>query len=289
MRLSERLARLCVFLGARLPLRVSYAVAQAVAGAMYALSPPLRADSESTAAYVLGQPRGKPEVKEAARRSMRNYARDVVDLLRYTGRPVSSRARVSFDRLDRLDEALAEGKGVILLGLHLGAWDVGAAYLAQCGYPMSAVVLSPRANDGLDRFMHTLRAGAGVEVISTRDGVFGAGEALRRNTVLCVLIDGPTEGKSVPVTFLNRPLHFSAGPAALALRSRAAVVPACTIRQPDHTFQGFIGERVLPAGGGSFHGSIESFTQRMMDSLEGFVREHPDQWALRRGMGPERI
>lgn len=280
MALYHRLARLCVFLGARLPLSVSYSVAQSMASGIYAISPPLRYDAESSAAYVLGEAKDSRSVSQAARRSMRNYAKDVIDLLRYSGRPAATRARVSFDGLDRLDAAVAEGKGVILLGLHLGSWDVGAAYLAQCGYPMGAVVLSSKDNKGLDSFMQSLRSGAGVGVISTRDGVFQAAEALRRNVVLCVLIDGPTEGKSVPVKFLGNSLHFSAGPAALALRTKAAVVPACTLRLPGNRFQGYIGERVTPGPAGNFHGSIEAFTQKMMDSLEGFVRQHPEQWGL---------
>ncbi len=287
MGLYQRLARFCVFLGARLPLSVSYAVAQSLASGIYAISPPLRYDAESSAAYVLGQPKGSRNVSEAARRSMRNYAKDVVDLLRYSGRPPSSRARVSFERLDRLDAALSEGKGVILLGLHLGSWDVGAAYLSQCHYPMSAVVLSSKENAGLDSFMHSVRSGAGVGVISTHDGIWQAAEALRRNVVLAVLIDGPTEGKSVPVRFLGSSLRFSAGPAALALRTKAAVVPACTIRMPDNTFQGYIGERVVPGAGGNFHGSVESFTQKMLDSLEPFVRQHPDQWGLMPALTPD--
>ncbi len=125
MALYRRLARLCVFLGARLPLSVSYSAAQSMASGIYAMSPPLRYDAESSAAYVLGEARGSHNVSQAARCSMRNYARDVVDLLRYSGRPAATRARVSFEGLDRLDAALAEGKGVILLGLHLDVSQFG--------------------------------------------------------------------------------------------------------------------------------------------------------------------
>ena len=284
MGLDYRLARLCVFLGARLPLHVSYSVAQGMASALYALSPRLRDDAESSAAYMLGQAKGSRGVSEAARRSMRNYAKDVVDLCRYSGRPAESKARVSFDGLDRLDAALREGKGVILVGLHLGSWDVGAAYLAQCNYPMNAVVLASHGNDGLERFMHTLRSEAGVGVISAQDGIWHAAEALRRNEVLALLIDGPAEGKSVPVEFLGGCVRFSAGPAALALRTKAVVLPACTVRLPDNTFKGLIGGKVEPGTSGDFHSIIQTFTQRMLESLQGYVRQYPDQWGMLRSI-----
>ncbi len=287
MGLDYRLARLCVFLGARLPLGISYGVAQGVASALYALSPRLRDVAESSVAYLLGQAKGSREVSEAAPRSMKNYAKNVVDLCRYSGRPAESKARVSFDGLDRLDAALREGKGVILVGLHLGSWDLGAAYLARCHYPMNAVVLASSGNDRLDRFMHTLRSEAGVGIISTQDGIWHAAEALRRNEVLALLIDGPTEGKSVPVGFLGASVHFAAGPAALALRTNAVVLPACTVRLPDNTFRGFIGEKVEPGTSGDFHSIVETFTQRMLDSLQGYVRQYPDQWGMLRGIARE--
>jgi lauroyl/myristoyl acyltransferase len=278
--LDYRLARLCVFLASTLPLRLSYALAAAMANLLYAFSPGLRNDARSSAALVLGQTRGSREVSTAARRCMRNYARDVVDLCRYGGRPAESQARVTFEGLDRLDAALSEGKGVILAGLHLGSWDVGAAYLSQHPYPLSAIVLSSNANDGVDRFMRNLRREAGIGVISANGGIWQSGEALRRNEVLALLMDGPTKGKSVKVRFLGSDVQFSEGAAALALRTKAAVLPACTVRLPDNTFRGFIGDKVDSSLGGDFHAGIQSFTQRILDSLQGFVQQYPDQWGM---------
>ena len=273
-------ARLCVFLGTRLPLRLCYALAGAMADVLYALSPRIRDDANASAAHVLGQAKDSSEVSKAARRCVRNYGKDVVELCRYGGRPAETEARVTFEGLDRLDAALSEGKGVILVGLHLGSWDVGATYLAQHHYPLNAVVLSYAGNENLDRFLYNLRSAAGIGVITANAGIWPAAEALRRNDILALLLDGPTEGKSVKVRFLGSDVQFSPGAATLALRTKAVVLPACTVRLPDNTFKGFIGEKVEAGSGGDFHGSIETFTQRMLDSLQGFVRQYPDQWGM---------
>ncbi len=287
MGLDHRLARLCVFLCTRLPLRLCYTLAEAMANALYIFCPGLRDDAESSAADVLGQTKGSSEVSRAARRSMANYAKDVIGLCRYGGRPAEAEARVSFERLDRLDAALSEGKGVIIVGLHLGSWDVGAVYLSQRHYPLNAIVLSSNGNDRLDTFMRHLRSEAGIRVISAHGGLGPAAEALRRNEVLALLIDAATEGKSVKVGFLGGYPHFSAGPAALALRTKAVVLPACTVRLPHNTFRGFIGDKVEPGTSGDFHGTVETFTQRMLDSLQGYVRQYPDQWGMLRSIVKE--
>lgn len=282
MGLDYWLVRLCVFLCTRLPLRLCYTLAEVVADVLYALCPRLRDDTKSSIAHVLGQTKGSREVSKVTRRCMRNYAKSVVELCRYSGQPAQSEARVLFEGLDRLDAALSEGKGVIIVGLHLGSWDVGATFLSQHHYPLNAMVRSSYSNDKLNRFMHNLRCKAGISVISAQDGIRPAAEALRHNELLALLIDAPTKGKLVKVRFLGDYAQFSAGAAALALRTKAAVLPGCIVRLPDNTFKGFIGEKVEFGFSGDFRSNIQSFTQSILDSLQEFVKQYPDQWGMLR-------
>ena len=284
MGLDYWLTRLCVFLCTRLPLRLCYTLAEAVADVLYALCPRLRDDTKSSIAHVLGQTEGRREVSNVTRRCMRNYAKYVVELCRYSGRPAKSEARVSFEGLDRVDAALSEGKGVIIVGLHLGSWDVGAVFLSQHHYPLNAMVRSSYGNGKLNRFMHNLRCKAGISVISAQDGIWPAAEALRHNEVLALLIDASTKGKLVKVRFLGGYAQFSAGAAVLALRTKAAVLPGCIVRLPDNTFKGFIGEKVECGFSGDFRSNIQSFTQSILDSLQGFIKQYPDQWGMRHKM-----
>ena len=284
MGLGYRQVRLCVFLCTRLPLRLSYTLAEVVADVVYALCPRLRDETKSSIAHVLRQPKGSREVSRVTRRCMRNYAKSLVELCRYSTRPSKSEARVLFEGLDRLDAALSEGKGVIIVGLHLGTWDVGATFLSQRHYPINAMVRSSYSNDKLNRFMHNLRCKAGISVIPARDGIWPATEALRHNEVLALLIDAPTKGKLVKVGFLGGYAQFSAGAAALAVRTKAAVLPGCIVRLPDNSFKGFIGEKVEFGFSGDFRSNIQSFTQSILDSLQGFVKQYPDQWGMLRNI-----
>src|SRR4030043_1324790 len=177
MGLDYWLTRLCVFLCTRLPLRLCYTLAEVGADVLYALCPRVRDDAKSSIAHVLGQTKGSREVSRVTRRCMRNYAKYVVELCRYSGRPAKSEARVSFEGLHRLDAALSQGKGVIIVGLHLGSWDVGASFLAQHRYPLNAMVRPSHGSGKLNRFTHNLRCKAGIGVISAQDGIRRAGGA----------------------------------------------------------------------------------------------------------------
>jgi KDO2-lipid IV(A) lauroyltransferase len=167
------------------------------------------------------------------------------------------------------------------VGLHLGSWDVGASFLAQRRYPLSAIVRPSHGSGKLNRFTHNLRCKAGIGVISAQDGIRRAAEALRRNEVLALLIDAPTRGRLVKVRFLEGHAQFSAGAAVLALRTKAPVLPGCVVRLPDNTFKGFIGEQIEFGFSGDFRSNIDGLTQSILDSLEGFIKQYPDQWAMR--------
>lgn len=274
--------RLCAFLSSRLPLRLCYTLAVVVADVVYVLCPRLREDTKSSIAHVLGQTKGSREVSRVTRKCLRNYAKSVVELCRYSGRPAKGESRVLFEGLDRLDAALSEGKGVIIVGLHLGSWDVGATFLAQRHYPLNAMVRSSFNSDKLSRFMQDLRSQAGIAVISAQDGIRRAAESLRRNELLALLIDAPTKGKLVKVRFLQGYAQFSGGAAALALRTKAAVLPGCVVRLPDNTFKGFIGEKIEFQFSGDFRRDIQRFTQSLVNSLQGFVKQYPEQWGMLR-------
>jgi hypothetical protein len=59
------------------------------------------------------------------------------------------------------------------------------------------------------------------------------------------------------------------------------------VRLPDNTFKGFIGEQVEFGLSGDLRSNIEGFTQSILDSLQGFIEEYPDQWAMRHKLWSE--
>ena len=71
---------------------------------------------------------------------------------------------VTLDHPERLDEALKEDKGVIILTGHIGNWEwLGA--LALYGYPASTIVKN-QANSSVTRLLNENREGMGLEVFA---------------------------------------------------------------------------------------------------------------------------
>ena len=60
---------------------------------------------------------------------------------------------------------------------------------------------------------------------------------LRRNEIAVMITDEYRRGNGIPTAFFGRTVLARRGPATLASRTGAAVVPACLVRQPDDTLR----------------------------------------------------
>ena len=114
--------------------------------------------------------------------------------------------------------------------------------------------------------------------------------ALKHNGLLALLIDRPVPGDGVQVEFFGEQVEVPAGPARIALRSGAMVVPAAFARSDPKSMSvrtltdfGIAYERT-----GDEQRDVRELTQAIMRSHERFVREHPEQWYMFREMWPPR-
>src|SRR5438270_7171979 len=177
-------------------------------------------------AAALGRDRSDPEVARVARRAFQNYGRMLMDfVLMGSLAPAELMARVSVEGLEHLDAALARGRGAIMAVPHMGSWDMAGSYAGAVGYRISAV--AERFPGSLNDAVVRNRQRFGLSVITLgRSAVRGITEALAANGVVALLCD-LEQGPGVPVTFFGRRAIVPGGPAALALKTGAALMPAC--------------------------------------------------------------
>jgi len=279
--------RLIIFIGRRFPTRVGYFVAPIIADICYIFYWDGRRALYQNLSRVLGTS-DRRVLGRVARRSLRNFSKYVVDFIHfYTMSPEDIRRRIVFDDFERFNAAVAEGKGIIFVTLHFGNWDMGAAGLAVYGYPVDAIAETfelPQMNDLVQGYRRHL----GVNIIPMERVGPGVLRALRRGDILALLIDVPAPGASVPVEFFGALAEVAAGPARLALRTGARVIPAVLAREPGHDelIRPILDFDVRFQPSGDEEQDIQELTQKIMSSLEHFIRQYPDQWFMFRPMWP---
>jgi lauroyl/myristoyl acyltransferase len=282
VRVVRRLARYA-------PLSACYAMAVLLADLAWAVLRTQRENAIGNMAQVLGTHRADPVVRRKAREAFRNYGRYMVDFLRLPfidGEELDT--RLKFTGWEHIDRALEGGKGVIFISAHVGNWDLAAAVLARKGYPVNVVAETfqpPRLN----AVVQGHRASHGTKVIPLESSARRVLGVLRKNEILGLLIDRPSPESGVMVRFFGGLTEVPAGAALLALKTGARLVSGVTVRNPDNTYTGIVTSHFDVELSGDLPTDVRRLTQVIMDTLENFIRQYPEQWFIFRPMWPGKL
>jgi phosphatidylinositol dimannoside acyltransferase len=181
---------------------------------------------------------------------------------------------------DHLTDALERGKGAILALPHLGGWEWAAAWVAEQGHRMLAVV-EPLDPPELFEWFREQREAMGLEIVPLGPDVAQVVlRALRDNRIVCLLCDRDLTGDGVSVEFFGEQTTLPAGPATLALRTGAALLPCAVYFGEGRSHHGIIRAPIVVERGGRLRDDIARITQMIAYEFEGLIRKAPEQWHL---------
>ena len=216
-----------------------------------------------------------------ARRSLRNFFRACVEMvIALESSDNERRAAIPVDGREHLETALAKGKGVIVLSAHLGNFFLVGTRLAVEGHPIH-VLINHRGEGQVGKLLDDYRLQIRLSTIHARprrQALQEINAVLRRNEIAVMITDEYRRGNGIPTAFFGRTVLARRGPATLASRTGAAVVPACLVRQPDDTLRLVIEPELELARSSNGKAEIAENILRMTQWLEKTVRAYPDQW-----------
>jgi len=211
----------------------------------------------------------------AVRQVFRNHGRSLLELLRG---PEVSGPPARFEGWDHLETALGRGRGAVVCLPHTGSWQVSGAQVAGRGVPLSAVA-NTQLTRGWTPELRRRQEAAGIRILAP--GVSSWRKMirlLRRNEVLALLVDGDVFHGGIPVELAGRRVLFPAGPARLAGKTGAALLPAFGRRNEDGSLVfTFLAE--VAAGPEAAHDPAPAMRE-IARRLEGPLREDPGQWMI---------
>jgi KDO2-lipid IV(A) lauroyltransferase len=222
----------------------------------------------------------KRRLRRSVRAGFGSYARYWVDAFRApVVSPATLEAGMSVQGLEHVEAAQAAGTGVILALPHLGGWEFGGRWLGR-RQPVTAVV-EPLEPPELFTWFVELRQALGLTVVPLGAGAGAAVlQALHRNEVVVLLCDRDLTGDGVEVDFFGERTTLPAGPATLALRTGAALLPAAVYFTPRGGHHGVIRPPLPATREGRFRDDVARLTQTLAHELEALIRRAPDQWHL---------
>ncbi|HEV8633389.1 MAG TPA: lysophospholipid acyltransferase family protein [Chloroflexota bacterium] len=264
----------------RLPERLAYAAADAVALAAYGLAAAARRGVADNLSAVVD--RHDPDlVALRAREAFRTQARNYADLFRLPSWTLAELGRrVEVVGEEHLRAAHAKGKGIVLGALHLGNLDVVIQMAGQLGYRL-VVPVEPLEPPALLDLVAGMRAAHGVRVVPIGKGVTAELlAALRDGALVPLAVDRDVPGSGVETPFLGRTARLSHAAVALALRSGAPLLPVRGERLGDGRFRVAVGAPIEPPAGRRGRAAADFTLARLLDALSEYVRETPGQWVM---------
>ncbi|MFN2463741.1 MAG: lysophospholipid acyltransferase family protein [Candidatus Dormibacteria bacterium] len=266
---------------ALLPPGVRYGLARAGGTAGYGLLPGLRRQALQNYAGILHLAPDSPAVRRVAREAIVGYSKLIADFLALSELSREDVMRmVDWRGWEHIQAGLAEGKGIIVVTPHFGNWDMAAAAAAARGLKVTAVT-DRYGNEDLNTRVTAARERFGIRVVPlTTSAARAVLAALRRNEVAALVCDLAKEGRNVEVLVCGQKARVPAGPAVLALRSGAPVVPVMCRRQADNRYLLEVQPPIDTPRTGDQEVDTRVLAQAIMDRFEPELLRLPEQWYL---------
>jgi KDO2-lipid IV(A) lauroyltransferase len=180
---------------------------------------------------------------------------------------------IRYEGYEHYEDAVRRGKGVLFATAHLGNWELSAYAHALLSSPMH-VVVRPLDNPLIDRVVERYRTLSGNRLIQKKDFARALLQALRDNQAVGILVDqNATPENGAFSDFFGIPACASMGPAKIAARSGAAVIPGFAVWSERERLYVLRFYPPVP-----MTGDAARDTASIQNQLESVIREYPDQW-----------
>lgn len=222
------------------------------------------------------------EATRIARESFRYNFRAFLELLKVHEIDSDFFAKhVTLERGDIIEPVLSSGRPVVLVSGHLGAWEFMPMSTSIALRGAKITIPARRPKDlAMHEVMTWLRQTDTIKIIPHRRAVGELLRSLKRNGFAGFLVDHNTvRNESVFLPFLNDLAAVNKGPALLAVRTKALVLPFVIVHQPGNRFRMITDE---PLDTTSLSGDLETQVKAVAEfytrAMEKQVRAYPEQW-----------
>lgn len=178
-------------------------------------------------------------------------------------------------------EVLNGNEGVVMIGAHVGNWEVGAPFFDEYGKKMNIVMFDAEYQK-IKELLEKNTNGKNYKVIPVNEDnlthIFRIRDVLGKGEYVCFQGDRYVEGSQVFIeTFLGKEAAFPAGPFLLASRLGVPVVFYFAVREKGMRYKfNFVPAQPEIRVKGKTPG--QELLKQYVSSLESLIKQYPEQW-----------
>ncbi len=256
-----------------LPLEANFRLGQALGMLCYFLLWPYRRLAIANLTLAFGSEKTAAEIRALARRHFGNLGANLLSSLKLATMNFKDiEPRVEMENKEAIMSARAEGKGVIFVNNHSGAWELYAQITPFFPERKYAAVYQRLGNPHVEKAIKEDRARFGVLPFATSDGFSTPIKFLREGGLVSVMVDQHSGDGGVWAPLFGRLASTSPVAAMLALRTGARLVPVAI------QTRGLARWKIVASAPIPLDGDTESLTAEINRRLEMQIRESPADW-----------
>ncbi len=262
-----------------LPRNLALLTGQAVGRLAHLVLPHLRKHAEINLRLALPEidERERVRIKRGVFLNLGRLLGEISQFPRLNRENISS--VVTYQGLNNYLNAIRQGRGVILLTGHIGAWELSVFAHSIYGYPMSFLKRNVD-NPLVERLAESYRSRYGNRSIEKKGSVREVLKTLKAGGVVGILADlNASRDEGVFVDFFGIPACTTAGVATLAVRTGAVVLPGyLTWDGAERIHRLHFEPHVETIDTGNQKEDVAANTAAYTKVIEDVIRRYPDQW-----------
>jgi phosphatidylinositol dimannoside acyltransferase len=235
---------------------------------------------------VLGKDADGEELRALSRQVMRSYARYYMEVFRlqeYPAARIAAGMHVNDGNVARTIEYLRAGRGVIYALPHMGNFEQAGAWVVGRGAGSLTTVAERLPQESVYQRFLKFRESLGMEVLPTTGGPHPFGvmaRRLRAGKLVCLVADRDLSNTGIEVDFFGEKALLPGGPASLAIRTGAALMPVTCWFVGDKEWGAHVHDEIAVPAAGDRDERAAIMTQEMARVFEQGIREHPEDWHM---------
>ncbi|MFA5059804.1 MAG: ELM1/GtrOC1 family putative glycosyltransferase [Candidatus Omnitrophota bacterium] len=218
------------------------------------------------------------EIKRIVKQLFKNYAQNFIELLRI---PLLKKGGfkdfVQVDGREHVYEALKKQKGVILLAMHFGSWELSNFMGEMLGHPYRVLAKPQNRFSGLDRLLNSYRESSGSSVILRGVGTREIITSLRNNEVIGMVVDqGGRDGALVK--FFDRQAAMSVGAIRIGLKLKVPICFSIIVREKGAQHRLIINPEIELINTGDIEKDVAANLEKIVKLMESYIRKYPSEY-----------
>ncbi|MBI2608638.1 MAG: lysophospholipid acyltransferase family protein [Deltaproteobacteria bacterium] len=225
---------------------------------------------------AFGKEKSQKEIKKVALENYKHYGKLIFELL-FIKSKRQYKELIHVHNLYYGDQALKKNKGIIIIGAHLGNFEVSlkiSPFIQRKAYRIARKIKSPLFSKIMERF----RTQFGITIIQAKNTYYKIVSLLKKNEVTVFALDQHTGKHGVYVDFFGKEAGTNTSPIFLAMKTGAIIIHVYNFRTPDGHFKAIIEKPFELKITGNKDFDIFYNTQLLTKIIENTIRKHPEQW-----------